>query len=126
MKQPEQELDGAEGQDRSSPLHVSGVQEPGEWDPSSPIRFGQVEHVERDGSADAEAEPALAFEEQQTSVVQVVIEVDTDGEGVQPTNVGLRLSRASAPALIDALHPAGRVCARKQRGDGGLGESAAK
>lgn len=78
----------------SSPVHVSGVQEPGAWDPSSPIRFGRVEHVEPDTSTDhAEAEPVLAVEEQQTAVVQVVIEVDTDGEGVQPTNVGLRLPR---------------------------------
>ena len=106
VQQPEQDFEGAEEPGPSSPLHVSGVQAPGEWDPSSPIRFGHVEHVERDGSADADAEPARAVEEQQTAVVQVVIAVDTDGEGVQPTNVGLRRS----PGISSRAHSFSSSC----------------
>ncbi|GAA5985358.1 hypothetical protein JCM10908_006945 [Rhodotorula pacifica] len=69
--------------EKSSPLHISGVQEPGEWDPSSPIRFGRVQQVDQETSA----EPGPAKGESEAGLAQVVIEVDTDGEGVQPTSI---------------------------------------
>lgn len=67
--------------DRASPLHVSGVQEPGEWDPTSPIRFGVVRHAEPDASDTAKAKPDGMDEGQAPDLVQVTLQVETDGEG---------------------------------------------
>ncbi|GAA5998846.1 uncharacterized protein JCM10292_005741 [Rhodotorula paludigena] len=79
----------------SSP-HVVNVQDAGEWDPSTPIRFGkavqQEEHVDHHEPAGAPSyapqveEPPTTDEERQRYRVEAT-EVDTDGDGIGPTEV---------------------------------------
>ncbi|GAA5863527.1 hypothetical protein JCM3774_006513 [Rhodotorula dairenensis] len=70
----------SENADRSSPLQISGVQEPGKWDPASPIRFGRVLQAESEGSATAAPGPDAAGGEQQPALVQVTLEVAIEGD----------------------------------------------
>lgn len=87
-----------------SSLHIHGVTEPGEWDPSDAIRFG--------GAAE---EPV---EEQEAAVRgSSVVEVDTDGEAMQPSEVRahpIPSVLALEPSLTCA-HATGRLCSRRER-----------
>ncbi|BGP51698.1 hypothetical protein JCM10450v2_007648 [Rhodotorula kratochvilovae] len=69
-----------------APLHIHDVVEPGEWDPSEPIRFGDSSGIFEEQAN----EPTVEEPAEQNDAVRggsAVVEVETDGEALQPSEV---------------------------------------
>ncbi|BGP43481.1 hypothetical protein JCM10449v2_007516 [Rhodotorula kratochvilovae] len=69
-----------------APLHIHDVVEPGEWDPSEPIRFGNSSGVFEEQTS----EPTVEEPVEQNDAVRggsAAVEVETDGEAQQPSEV---------------------------------------
>ncbi|GAA5821648.1 hypothetical protein JCM3770_003605 [Rhodotorula araucariae] len=80
------------------PLHIHDVVEPGEWDPSEPIRFGESSGATVREPAE---EPVVEEPVEQDDVVRggsAAVEVDTDAEAMQPSEV---LSARGASVLSE-------------------------